>query len=254
MKTIVRIGLVLVILVVLAGVAAVLSLDSIIKKGVETIGPQATKSDIKLDGVTISILSGNGALKGLFVGNPGGYTTPSAIKVGRVSVSLKPKSVLSSKIVVRSIEVVQPEITFEGDLRGNNLSKILENVQAYAGAEKQAVQQGQKPAGKKLQVDELTISGGKIDMSTSLLGGKSASVPLPDIHLENLGTGPDGITPGDLTEKVFQAVLASTTRAVAERLANLGKNVTGTVKDAGQGAAGTVDKAAKGIGDLFKKK
>ncbi|MBU6402016.1 MAG: AsmA family protein [Verrucomicrobia bacterium] len=252
-KALVRIVVVLVILVAVALVVAVLSLDSIVKKGVETLGPEMTKSDVRLDAVHISALSGRGALKGLFVGNPAGFKTPSAIKVGRVSVSLKPKSVLGDKIVVRSIQVANPEITFEGSLRGNNLSRILENVQAYAGTEKQAAQQGPKAAGRKLEVDELTITGGKINLSMTLLGGKSATVPLPDIHLENLGTGPEGITPGDLAQQVVQTVLARTTDAVAKGLTGLGKNLTGTVENAGKGAAGTVGNVLKGVGDLFKK-
>ena len=56
-------------------------LNGIVKKGVETAGPMITKVDVKLDGANISIFSGSADLKGLFVGNPPGYTTDSAIKV-----------------------------------------------------------------------------------------------------------------------------------------------------------------------------
>ena len=69
-KLFVRILIVLVILLVLAVLAVGFFLDSAIKKGVETIGPQLTKVAIKLDSVSLSILSGSGKIKGLVVGNP----------------------------------------------------------------------------------------------------------------------------------------------------------------------------------------
>src|SRR5436190_18164188 len=45
-------------------VILILSLGSIIKKGVETVGPQITRTEMKLDGANVSVFSGSGALKG----------------------------------------------------------------------------------------------------------------------------------------------------------------------------------------------
>src|SRR5262245_23260349 len=127
-KLLIRLLIALVVIIILAVVAIGLFLDSAIKKGVETIGPQVAKVDIKLDSVSLSILSGSAKVKGLIVGNPEGYKTPNAISVGSARVSVSPGSLLSDKIVVKSIRVEAPEITFEGGLGGNNLSKILDNV------------------------------------------------------------------------------------------------------------------------------
>src|SRR6267143_6418065 len=114
---------VLVLLVVAVGLS-IYFLGSIVKKGVETVGPQITGTEIKLDSATLSLLSGSGKLKGLLVGNPQGFKTPSAIKVGSVSVGVAPGSVLSGKVHVREVRVEAPEITFEGGLKGNNLGKL----------------------------------------------------------------------------------------------------------------------------------
>ena len=99
-KILIRLLIALVMVVVLVVVAIGLFLDSAIKKGVETIGPQVTKVDVKLDGVSLSLLSGSGKVKGLILGNPQGYQTPHAISVGSTSVSVSPGSLLSDKIVV----------------------------------------------------------------------------------------------------------------------------------------------------------
>jgi len=67
-KWIFRFLLVLVILVIIAVVTIGLSLDSAIKKGVETFSPQTTKAVVKLAGVNLSLLSGSGSINGLVIG------------------------------------------------------------------------------------------------------------------------------------------------------------------------------------------
>lgn len=244
----------LVVLIVIAVVAVTLSLDKIFKKGVETVGPQLTQVEVKLDGVSLSPLSGGGSIKGLHVGNPKGYQTPSAIRVDRASLSTQPSSLLSDKIVIRSINVQAPEITFEGDLKGNNISQILKNVEAATGGGGDT--QGAKPEptpasgpSKKLQVDDFVIAGGKIKLSTGLLAGRAVTVPLPDIHLTGLGTGPEGIGAGDLTRIVLSAINKETLAAVSGAIGKLGKDAATAVGD----TQGALD-AAKGVTDLIKKK
>src|ERR1022692_4796855 len=119
-RIIVRLLIALVVVVVLAVLAVSLFLDGAIKRGVETFGPRLTKVDIKLDSVSLSLFSGSGTIKGLVVGNPEGYKTPSSINVGTATLALKPGSLLSDKIVIKTINVKGPEITYETDLRHNN--------------------------------------------------------------------------------------------------------------------------------------
>src|SRR6059058_4626045 len=242
---------VLVLLVVAVGLS-IYFLGSIVKKGVETVGPQITGTEIKLDSATLSLLSGSGKLKGLLVGNPEGFKTESAIKVGSVSVGVVAGSVFSDKVHVTQVNVQAPEITFEGGLKGNNLSKLLDNVQASAGGTA-APASKDKASSRKIQVDDLLITGGKINLSVDAgpLGGKSAIVPLPEIHLTQLGSGPEGITAGDLTAKVLKEVLQAAIPAAEKAAVDLGKSATEAVKDLSKDPAGTVDKAAKSVTDIF---
>jgi hypothetical protein len=258
-KIVVRLLIGLAVLILLAALATHLFLDGAIKRGVETIGPELTKVDVKLDAVSLSVLSGAGKIKGLVVGNPEGFKMPSAISVGTASLALKPGSLLSHKVVVQSINVQAPEVTFETDLRGNNLSRILANLEAATGGdEKQPAKPKEKEAkpGKKLQVDDFLVSGGKINLSvTTPLGPKSATVPLPEIHFQALGTGPEGITATELAKKVLKEVLEKASEAAAKEAtklaSDLGKSATAATKSLSTNA---VEKVTKGIGDLFKKK
>jgi uncharacterized protein involved in outer membrane biogenesis len=256
-KNLIRIVLVLVVLLIAGFVAAAFFLGSIVTQGVNRVAPTITKVETKLDGANISLLSGKGELKGLFLGNPEGFKTPSAIKVGSVSLAIKAGSILSDKIVVQSIQVNAPEITFEGSLSGNNLSKILENIQLAAAAltgPTDGSKQAPAGGGKKIQVEDFAITGGKINLSMTILGGKSLTVPLPDIHLQNLGTDASGITPAELAEKIFKEISSSSTKAAADAVANLAKGATDAVKNIGKSTGATLEKTTKGIGDMFKKK
>lgn len=254
MKKLWKVGLVLIGLVVIALVVVFISLDSIVKKGIERVGPALTKAPVAVQGVSLSPFSGRGEVKGLVVGNPEGFKTESAIRMESVAMALQPSSVLSDKVMVRSVNVIGPEITFEGSLQGNNLSKLLDNVRGTGSKDQPATKEEQKANTRKLQVDEVVISGGKVHVSATMLGGKAATMPLPEIRLAGLGQGPEGITPAELTEKVLQAVLEGSVKSVGGAVGNLGKEVGGTVKDLSTGAVGQAGQVLKGVGDLFKKK
>lgn len=249
-KLILRIALVLVVLVVLAIVGIGLSLNTAIKKGVETLGPQITKVDIQLAGVNLSLFSGSGSVKGLVIGNPEGYKTPNAISVGSTSVSVSPGSLLSDKIVVKSIRVEAPEITFELGPGGSNLQKIQANLESTLGAGGSASPPatGEKKPAKKLQVDEVVITGGKVTLGAALLGGKITEAPLPEISLKDLGTGPEGITGAELGNRLLTVVMERAIKVGGEELAKAGKDVLN--KTANEAAG----KATKALGDLLNKK
>ena len=253
-KLVIRLSIAFVILIILAALAVHLFLDSAIKRGVETMGPKLAKVEVKLKFVNLALLSGSGKIRGLTVGNPEGFKSPSAIQVGVASVALQPSSLLSDKIVVHSIELRGPEITYETDLRHNNLSKILANLEeSTGGGGKEPTQPKEASAGKKLEVDDFIITGGKIHVSLTALGGESATVPLTEIHLTDLGKESGGITAADLSKKVLAVIVETATKDAAGALASLetrnldlGKSLSGT--------NGAVNKVTRGIGELFKKK
>ena len=251
-KKLVIILVVLVALLVLALVVISFSLGSIIKKGVETIGPEVAKVKMTLDGASLSLVGGHGTLKGLFIGNPEGYKTESAVKVGTAHLAVAPGSLMSDKVVIRSIKVDGPELTLEGGLKENNLTQIQKNIEAFMGtpaAKEEAA--ADKGAGKKLQVDEFVLSNVKVNVALSMLGGKPMTVTIPDIRMTNLGQGPEGITVADLADKMTTQVLAAVLPAVTKAVTDLGSIGADALN---KGATEQINKATKGIGDLFKKK
>jgi len=252
-KHLLRIGIGLVVLIILAVLMVSLFLDGAVKRAVETIGPRLTKVEVKLDRVRLSLLSGSGRISGLRVGNPEGFKTPQAISVGSASIALDPGSLLSDKIVIRKIELVAPDITFEGGFGGNNLGRILANLNEVTGASdtNAPAQPAAAKPGKKLEVDDFLITDAKVHVSVTGMDGKPLVVPIPEIHLADLGTGPDGITAADLIRQVLSAIQQSAIKAADSAVADLGKSAT---TDLGKSATESADKIGKSVGDLFKKK
>jgi hypothetical protein len=247
-KLIVRIFLGLVIVLVLLVVGVFFFLGTIVKAGVEKVGPRVAKVPVKLDSASISVFSGSSTLKGFVLGNPPGYNTPEAIKVGTIDMAIAPGSLLAEKKHIRHIRVDGPEITYELDLKGSNLGKILDNVGGSAEQDKKAPTKKEQTSKTKLQVDEFIITGAKVRVGTTLLG--STNIALPEIRLTKLGEGPDGITPAELSKRVLEVVLNETTKAIA---ANPGK-INEAVKALGTGTTDQIKKGASGLGDLLNKK
>jgi uncharacterized protein involved in outer membrane biogenesis len=254
-KLIIRSLIVIVLLVVVGLAAGVFFLGSIVKSGVEKVGPTVAKVPVKLDSAIISVFGGSGELKGFVLGNPEGFKSSEAIKVGTMSLSISPMSILGDKVVIHSIKVLGPEITYETDLKGSNLGRILDNM----GGDKPAVEKppgetkpsgdtkpssGAKGAQKKMQVDEFIIAGAKVHATAPVVG--SYTVTVPEIKLTNLGQGSDGITATELSTRVMRAVLDASAKAAAEGLSK-GKGVEDL-------KAGATDTLKKGVGDFLKKK
>ena len=257
MKTLLKIGVVLVVLFIIAVAVVTSNLDKMIKAGVETVGPEITGTSIKLEGVDLSLLSGEGRLKGLVVGNPPGFQTERAFKLGDARVKVDLKSVLTDKLVIEEIMIDGPEITYEAGASGNNLNKIQENVAAFAkkagaqgGAEPKADKK--EPGQKKVQINHFILKNAQVNASATMFKGKALMVSLPDIHLKDIGKESEGTTMGKASSEVFTAINKSVVQAVTGSGKFLEKG-TEAVGEAAKGLGSDAEKAVEGLKGLFGK-
>lgn len=242
-------GVIIVILIVVAiGIYYIYSsLDSIVKSGVETYGSQMTGAVVKLDRVKIELTSGKGALGGLTVGNPPGFKSETALKLGEISLQLDIASVTQDPVVIKEISITEPEITYEFGLKGNNIDALKNNVDAYTGKAKTAESPKEDSGpGKKLIVEHLYIRKGKVNVSSTELQGKSATAALPEIHLTDIGKKSNGATAGELTEQVLGAIGKGAAQAAAS-------TDVGQLLDRAKGGTPALPGAAKEGGEALKK-
>lgn len=237
-KVISTVFLVFLALAIIALIVLGVCLNHIVKTAVVTYGPKLTGTTVSLDSVNLSLLTGSAKVKGLAVGNPQGFKTTESMSVGVIAVGLNPMSVLSRKVVIRSIRIESPNITFEGGLAGNNLAQILDNVSA-SGQSSGTLSTNAATAPKsekKYEVDDLVVSGAKVQVFINGIGmAKPEVIPLPDIQLTDLGKDDQGITAADLTSRVLSAISSKTIQTVVQTAADFDKN-SATLKQAKQHA------------------
>lgn len=204
------------------------SLNQIVKAGVMRGGAAVTQVDVFLGQADISLFSGRGTLSRLVVGNPVGYFTPSAIRSEVISVQVDPLSVLGDTIHVRWIRLVAPEITFEGVPGENNLSRILAQVKARGGggvteSTNELPSLAASPSGPRFRIDELTITGARLNLQTPITGPAPVSLDVEDIRLTDLGKGTEGVLAGEVVQRVLDAILGDSTNAVGNMFQRIGE-------------------------------
>ncbi|MCK5348461.1 MAG: hypothetical protein KAJ25_03680, partial [Desulfobacula sp.] len=72
MKKFLIAGIIVIIAVVALVFLTLSNLGPLVKKTVNTVGPQITKTDVEVADVSISIFSGEAKIKGFLLGNPKG--------------------------------------------------------------------------------------------------------------------------------------------------------------------------------------
>lgn len=271
MKKVFLAGGVVAVLAVVAVVYFWSNIGSIIKAAVEKYGSEATQAKVTLNEVDVSATSGEGSLKGLTIGNPAGFKTESAFKLGAISLKIDTGTLTGDTIVIKEIVIQAPEVTYELASGGSNLDAIKKNVDAFAkkmgGGSSSASTSSDSGGGKKLIIENLYVKGGKVNVSASFLQGKALGSPLPDIHLKDIGKEKKGASIGEVADKLITAITGAAGKAVSSlNLGDLAKKageqldaVKGQAADVmkkategGSGAADAIKEGAAGAGDAIK--
>lgn len=264
MKKWILIGLVAIIVIVVVVVFVGLSnLGPIIKTAVNTYGPKITKTELHVADVGVSILSAEAKIKSFFLGNPKGFKSPSAMKVGSVFVNVDEKSLTGDTIIIERVEVKKPEIHYEKKGKTDNFNAILDNVKKSAASDKQATGSGKdKGGGKKLVINDFVVTQGKVTlvMSVAGLGDKEITVDLPDIHLKDIGKKKGGASAAEVSQEIFAALYGKITspavtdalnkklKAFGASLDSMGKK---TIQQVEESTGKTLEDAGKKVKSLL---
>lgn len=193
------------------------SLDSLVASAIRTFGPEITGVSIQLDRVTIEAMDGRAALHGLVVGNPPGFSTDHALSLGEISMTLDLDSLTKDVIVIKQVSIVKPDVTYELGTGGSNLDTIQRNVDRYVTQHGGAHERTERSSGKKLVIEDLYIKNATAHVSAAVMQRSGMSVPVPDLHLRDIGKRSGGATAGEVVKQVLGALTHGVTRTVASR-------------------------------------
>ncbi len=203
---------------------AVAYLDSIITKAVNFYGPKLTKTDVRIEDVRVSLLSGQAKLEDFYLGNPGGFKSAQAMTAESITLRIDEKSLSESTVIIDTIEIKGPEITYEKVRDTDNFKVILKNLKKTAGLGKKS---GDPAQDKKILIRNFIVRGGKVHLVKSSLGGNTVSADLPDFHYRNKST--KGKQPPEAFGEIFEELYGQVKGPVV--MAALGQNA----KDIGNG-------------------
>lgn len=262
------VGLV-VILLIATVVIIVVCINSIARKGIEAGGTYALGVDTSLKSASIGLFSGSAEIGGLRVANAPGFPTDHFLTLGDGKVAVKLASLTSDTIYVPEITLSDIDMALEKKDGKANYDVIMGNLQKLGGG---GGGSGAKPAppqqggpGKKFIIHQLLIRN--VNVHADLVGAPGVigqatkvNVPISEIKLNDVGqTGSgvagSGVTMGELSGLVVQAIIAAAVEKgglpadfVNDLKGNLGK-LAGFAGGAGKQVA---DQAQKTIGEIGK--
>ncbi|WP_029896492.1 AsmA family protein [Desulfohalovibrio reitneri] len=237
---------VIAVIVVAAVLVLYFQLNTIVERGVETVGSKTLKTAVALDGASLSLFSGSGEINGLTVANPEGFSDKSAIRLGSAAVGVDIGSILSDTIIVEQVRITDPAILLETGDQGSNLDRLLQNAKSAAPSGGQQTGE-QQQSGKKVIIRDLRITGAQATLALRALGERSATVNLPEIHLTNIGEDKGGASPAEVLSQIMAAVQKSVTSAAS----NAGEAVQEALEKGAQqfqeGTQKQLEEGSKGI-------
>lgn len=257
----IAIGLAVLVVVVVIGLVYLWNnLDNIIRVAVEKYGTAATQTAVILDGVRLSVTSGEGTLSGLSVDNPKGFNgNVKAFYLGSIKVAVDASSIQGTgPIIIKEIDIEKPQVNYEVTAAGDtNLSAIQQNAQSYADSmsgkttTKPAapVSNAENKASRKIIINDLVVRDGQIGISTQLIKDKNFSAPLPEIHLTNIGKSSGGVTAAQVADQLLSSITTSVGKVATGVVANnlVGVKDLNTLKGTASDATTNAQKSVKSL-------
>jgi hypothetical protein len=265
MKKIILIGGGLVVVVIVAAVFLFASnIDALVKTAVEKGGSEATQVKVTLAKAEVKLTEGSASLSGLVVGNPDGFKTDSAFELGAISVKIDTATITQDPVIIKEVVITKPKVTYEIGSNGSNIDAIKRNVEKLAGGGGGSASSGGEE-GPKVIIEHLYLRDAEVNVSATMLGGKTMSSTLPEIHLTDIGKDKGGANPGEVASKVMAALTSKVggfvsnldLSSVLEGATNLPESLKGMAGGAAEKASEalkgvTSGDAASGAGDAVK--
>src|SRR6185436_16683345 len=179
---------------------------------IEEYGSAATLTKVLVDNVDIRLASTAAGLHGLTVANPPGFLVAPAVRLDTVNVALDATSLGSDVIVLTEVKIEAPQVYFEVDAnRQANIEVIRRNVQRYGKAEEVSQPDGGTPSSvtpvahkrsnhTRVIIKRLAITGGRVEIDATALGGQRKVVELPDTEVTDIGLMSGGATGTEVAE------------------------------------------------------
>ncbi len=208
---------VLLVLFIAGSVFYVLTnIDSIVKAAIEKYGSEATKTAVRVSSVKIKLTDGEGGLRGLTIADPPGFSFPSIMTLGDISVRIAVKTVTHTPIVIDNVLVSGPEVFYEMKEDGTaNIDVLRKNLASGSSPEAKPAKTSKKGKEVRLRIRKFVFEKGKVHVRVAKVADKPYTLELPRLELTDIGKQ-NGATPEEVGRIVATALAEETAKAVAQ--------------------------------------
>lgn len=228
------------------------NLGSFLKTAIEKYGSEATQARVQVESVTLSATNGSGSISGVVVGNPSGFTTPSAFELGAISLQIDIATLTHNPVLIKEVVIAAPKVTYERGSSTGNLETIRDNVRRYAAAHAPAGgtsgssgSTAAKQDERKVVIEHLYVRDGQVVVTATALRGRTLTTGLPAIHLRDIGKDKGGATPAEVAQQVVGAIADQAART---GLADLNRSL----RELGGAAQEQIERVVPGLEERLR--
>ena len=175
----------LIIIVFLAVVVGLVSIDGILKSAIQTAIKKQLNVNASVSKVSLNIASGSVQISNIKIGNPSGYQYENILETKSIIVKTSIGSLLSNPIEIKQITIDGIAVVIEQKGLSSNLNDILKSM-----PEKPKTETSQtKENAKSVHISSVDINDISVTAKLLPIPGKSDAVTLKisSLHLSDIG-------------------------------------------------------------------
>ena len=203
-KIIVGFVVVLVVAVAGAGYYLMQNLDGIVKNLIEEVGTEVTNVQVRVREVKLNLAEGKATLSGLTVANPPGFSSEPLFTLDNISVAIDISSLTGPVYLIEDISIDGVHVLAEQKGAITNVQKFMDGMPKSDDSD-DVGDTGSSEVDIKLAIRRIDFSDGTMELRSDQIGNHS--VALKKLQLRNIGTPENGLTPGEVGEKIADQLM-----------------------------------------------
>jgi hypothetical protein len=212
-KLLIAVGGVLLVLIVFVW-QVIANLDGIVAGVIEDVGSETLKTKVSVSGVSIDLKAGKAAIGGLTVANPDGYSNAKLFAMEGIEVDLDIQSMNDEVLVIESIRIKNPVISYEADASGkSNMQALLDGMDNAPEGDGST----SDSKASKMIIDRFEFSGALVNATSDAKPGESLELKLPALKMSGIGRSEGGVTAdvvvNQIANELVNAVIAAAVKA-----------------------------------------
>jgi len=206
-----KLSIVVAVLAIIGGLVYYIAanLDSIVAGLIEEHGSAATRTPVRVAGVSTKLGEASAGISRLTVGNPEGFAG-NAIEMNAFAIKLDAASLTSDVIVIDEIVVDGARLNVIQQANGNNLQQLIRNLDKGSPADTDE----DAGEGKKLIIKRFVLSGAGASLTAPDFD-EVREVTLPTITLRNIGQSTNGAVGAEVARQVLEPVFEEALESAA---------------------------------------